>query len=332
MADGHALCSDAVQQRWSAVCASGDLDGDGHADAAVLVPLAGPGIRARDSAVVFVQRSGGGKIEQFPTSAAEASASDLGLQLFAIAERTGDSRPDLVYLTELCTARSCNARVDIQAWDGTAWRNAGPADAGINNLETAAFTGEGSQSALTLRGGKIESLEDGPTRSATVTYTFDGVRYSGTNVEFDPPVYLYHAIVDADAIFDRNDFSGAIASYRAAIENTALKDWKQEAQGVDGRSFLVGYALFRIAVATAAEGKTPTVALDEAIGQGPEELFRYAAEAFRSGYQEGQDPHQGCLRVTGYLATPPIPDRLRAMFNYGTANFPVKTSRDICDL
>jgi hypothetical protein len=132
---------------------------------------------------------------------------------------------------------SCNARVEIQAWDGTAWRNAGPADAGINNLETAEFTGQGSQSALTLRGGKIESLEDGPTRLGTATYTFDGVRYSGTKAEYDAPVYLYHAIVDADALFGRKDFSGAAATYRAAIENTALKDWKQECRAsTAGRS------------------------------------------------------------------------------------------------
>ncbi|MGH2611204.1 MAG: hypothetical protein ACRDHF_19150, partial [Tepidiformaceae bacterium] len=251
--------------------------------------------------------------------------------LFAIAERTRDGGPELTYVSKGCTASTCQALVEIQSWDGTAWRNIGPPDLGIENLETASFTGAGADSMLVLRGGHLTSLGAGPSRSRTVTYLFDGTRYSAAKVEYDPPAYLYHAILDADALFESERWAEAIAAYRAAIVSPVLRDWKYETQGLNGRAELNAYALFRIAVATAAAGENPTSVLDEVIVGGTDELFQRLAVAFRQGYQQGGSPQQGCLAVTSYLATPPLPARLDEMFDYGTSN-PRKTTLDICPL
>jgi hypothetical protein len=322
-------CDETVVARWDIICATADFDGNGQQDLAMLIPLGGPGLRSPDPAVVLVSRAGADDFEGFPPSRVEADDSALGRQLFGAADRTGDGRPELVYISKVCTASNCRHRVEIQGWDGTAWRDVGPADLGIDNLEIASFTGSGAQSTLVLRGGHLTSLGAGPSRARTVTYRFDGARYAVVDVEHDPAEYLYHAILDADARFDLEQFPEAIAAYRAAIDNELLKDWKFETELKNGRAELYSYALFRIALATAGHGETPTAALDQVIVEAEDELFRRLADAFRQGYQQGGTPTQGCLAVTSYLATPPLPDRIAEMFDYGTSN-PGKTTLDIC--
>ncbi|MEX0781820.1 MAG: hypothetical protein WD557_04155 [Dehalococcoidia bacterium] len=322
-------CDETLKTRWDIVCADADLDGDGKVDLALLIPLAGPGLRSPDPAAVLVRRAAGTGFDRFPASRTEADDSLIGREMFGTADRTGDTRPELVYLTRSCTASTCQARVEIQSWDGTAWRDVGPSDPGIENLETASFTGAGSDSSLTLRGGHLTSLGAGPSRARTVTYRFDGARYAVTDAKQDSPEYLYHAILDADALFQLEQFPEAIAAYRGAIDSPTLKDWKYEDEGHNGRAELYAYALFRIAIATAAEGQNPTTALDQVIMAAQDELFERMAVAFRQGYQLGGSPQHGCLQVTSYLATPPLPDRIDEMFDYGTAN-PGKSTLDIC--
>jgi hypothetical protein len=199
----------------------------------------------------------------------------------------------------------------------------------MENLETASFGGSGGQSALVLRGGQLASLGAGPSRARTVTYLFDGTRYSAAKVEHEAPRYLYHAVLDADALFDAGRWAEARAAYLAAIASPVLLDWKYETQGLNGRAELYGYARFRVALATAGAGEDPTGALDDVITDSTEELFPRVATAFRQGYEQNGSPQQGCLAVTVYLATPPLPERIEEMFNYGTAN-PGKDVRDIC--
>jgi hypothetical protein len=324
-----ATCTELLVERWQVVCATGELDGDGKPDTAMLVPLAGPGIRSPHPAVVFAWRSSGTTAERFPTAGADGDESPVGRLLFSVVDRTGDSRAELVYLTRRCTASTCNALVEVQSWDGTAWRDLGPADLGMENLDRLDFTGRGAASKLILHGGRVSSIGAGPSRTRTVTYAFDGSRYVAAATEYEKPEYLYHAILDADALVDAGRYEQAIAAYQAAIASKDLKDWKMEAQGEDGRTELVAYALFRIAIATAADAQSPTAALDAVISGTENVLFKRAAQSFRQGFQEGGTVHAGCLSATSYLSSPPNPQALMEMFDYGTVN-PRKSALDVC--
>jgi hypothetical protein len=158
----------------------------------------------------------------------------------------------------------------------------------------------------------------------------DGV-YQLQSATPDPPQFLFHAILDADTLFDGGDFRGAIAAYAAALEDPDLEDWKEVAGQEPGRPALTGYALFRIAVATAAAGDDPTAAIDAVITGSPEPLFAEAILAFRRGYQEGDSVTRGCLEATHYFSLPASEAILGLRFDYGYGN-PRKGPQDICPL
>ncbi|MEX2081781.1 MAG: hypothetical protein WEC33_09215, partial [Dehalococcoidia bacterium] len=232
-----------------------------------------------------------------------------------------------------CSATACAGQAQVWWWDGLAFRDGGPgSEEAVVNLLEVVFDREGGESVLIAYGGKLEVEAAGPTRNVRTAYLFDGARYVPILRHADEAEYLYHAVVDADALFDAGDWEAAVASYGAAVGNAALKDWKFERNGADGRSELEGYARLRIAIATAAARDDPTEALDATILNHAGTAFGFAAETFRTEYQQtNEDVQAACRAVTVYLALPPIPEVIRATFDYGYAN-PVRTFEDICPL
>ena len=328
-------CPERLRTLWKVRCVSGDLDGDGKADDAYLVPLKSVGA-ASYPAAVFVKRSKAAATLERLRFDGDAESSRIGQEFFAAADRTGDGKQvELSVLSASCGAHSCSYQVHVEAWDGAAWRDLGPVDA-VTNLDRVAFATEGKETRLVTHGGVVNSVGAGPTRASTVTYAFDGHGFSEKSVQPDPAVYLYNAIQDADTKFDKGDFAGAIAAYRAAIADPTLKDWQKEAKNVDGRSGLVSYALFRIAVATAASGKDATDAVDTTILEAKDALFRFAAERFRNGLLDRGTVTAGCAAATAYLSitngSADNPAHLREVFDYGYANLPLKQPKDVCPL
>jgi len=317
------------------LCALGNLDGDGVQDAAYLVPVKLPASQLPNPAAVFIWSAKSQKFDELAIDLT-ADASPLGLSFFAIAERSGDAIADLAYLKNTCGATTCSSRPVVLSWDGTEWRDIGPPDM-TSNVDLIGWKGTGAFSELKIHGGKLPSAaprDAGPSRAATISYTLKAARYEKASITRDEPEYLYHAIEDADALFE-TDRRAAIASYRAAIANTALKDWKLRDEQPDRRPVLVGYGLWRIALATAVLGDDPTAALDEVIVRNTEPLFDNVADVFRTGFVEGQGVIPGCAAVNLYLTTPiegtDTASYIEQRFNYGYANPPGATWIDkIC--
>lgn len=325
-------CPAPLVARWHVACATGDFDGDDVADSAFLVPLQAPAESADlKPAALLVLRASDKQLMPLPGIAATADASALGIAFFGT--RQTPAGPALTFLTSACTTTGCISQAHIERWDANAWRDIGPGDSGISNLESADWDADGS---LVIKAGALTAPGAGPTRPSTTTYTYADGRYSQSARVYAPPVYLFDAITDADAKFAAADWAGAIAAYQRAIADTGLKDWKAEQGDPPGRPVLVSYALFRIAVATAAMGDDPAVALDAVIVDAQTPIFAYAAQQFRQGWQQTASTHGGCTAVTAYLATSDAsgdnPAYIQQVFNYGYANQPAKSYLDICPL
>lgn len=322
-------CPARLVSMWKVTCAAGDFDRDGQPDMAFLVPLKVTAGTLGTPAVVLVLRSTTKTMEAL---ADDGDASKTGVAFFT-ARTVPAGGQALAYLSTGCSATGCISQAHVERWDGTAWRDIGPGDAGITALESATWDQSGE---LVLEGGKLTAPGAGPTRSVTVTYAYSDGRYAESSRVYAAPVYLFHAITDADAKFAAADWAAAITAYQAAINNTSLKDWKAEQGQSPGRPTLVSYALFRIAIATAAEGNDPSVALDTVIVDAKDPIFAYAAQQFRTGWQQTGSVHGGCIAATAYLGTSNAsgdnPAYIKQAFNYGYANQPIKTYMDVCPL
>ena len=318
--------------KYGVLCAEGDADGDaGQPDRAYLVPLTPRVPLAPHPAAVFVQRSTTGMLEEL-SSAADASI--IGAGVFAVADRTSDALGDITYLENVCSATGCKTAAIVMAWDGTAWRNVGPVGEPVGNVDTVTWTGSGSASRLTIHGGKLPEdapKDAGPTRAATRTFRLSGPRYALESEAFDPPQYLYHAILDAERTFVE-DKRASITEFQAAANNTSLMDWRPPgAAEKDRRPALQGFALFRIALAHAAIQSDPlelTEALDDVVNHGVdtgEPLFVNVTEEFRRGYASN-GLTSGCAAVAAYInkVVPGTDTRgyISATFNYGYENPP----------
>lgn len=328
-------CPEALSVRWQVLCAQGDVDGDGKQDLAFLAPLKLRSGVTPNAAVVLVQLARG-PVEEFPDPAAVADDSAIGRGVFGITDLLGDGGAVLTLLANQCGARGCSSRVQAMHWDGTAWRDLGP-DSGIDNLDApVVFEGAGPTARLTMHGGKVSGSGAGPSRASTFTYRLRAGRFELAAQRADPPEYLFHAIQDADAKFDAGEFAAAIEAYESVIADPALKDWRTESGEPPGRPALEGYALFRIAVATAAMGFDPAGAVDRTIERSQEPLFTLGIETFRRGYQERHSVRDGCMAATTYFTTvtpeSDVPAYIRAMFFYGYANLPVKGPAGLCPL
>ncbi|MCC7365158.1 MAG: hypothetical protein IT303_12385 [Dehalococcoidia bacterium] len=330
---GTGACPELAVARWGLSCVTAQLDADARPDTAYLVPLDEPG-RLGFPASVLVCRTTANCVLERLGSAGAVDASALGRGLFQAADITGDGRAELVYLSTLCTAATCTSEVAVQAWDGSAWRNLGPRDGGLDNVDAATLTGTGAAATLTVHTAKLPE-SSGPSRALTVTYTLEADGFVEASREAEETVFLVHAIQDADRLFALGRYDDAIAAYQAAIASPTLRDWRTETEGPppagrrSAREQLVGYVLLRVAIAETARGNDATRAIDAAIVQGKEPLFQNAAQAFRRGLLDRGDLRGGCIEATRYLTTDPAPAYIAQVFDYGPAN-PRLTAPDIC--
>lgn len=340
MSNAGELCPRALLSDWNVGCVLGDVDGDGKTDAAYLVPLDPPARVSPAPAVVFVFRSGAKSLDQLRLQD-DADASRVGQGFFGITSLPGAASVNQVTaLSAACTAGGCTYHVHVQAFDGSAWREAGPVD-GFDSLDRVGIRTSPAPAALNVHTAPALQVAAGPTRAVSWTFLFDGRRFMPESRTPDPASYLFSAIEDADALFDRarlgtGEWSAAVAAYKEAAGNPGLKDWQHEVRGRDGRAGLEAYALFRIAVAVAASGEDPTAAIDAVIRDAKDPLFAYAAEQFRAGFLDHMSVHSGCLAATKYLAIVTAdadnPAHVREVFDYGYANLPVRSFGDICPL
>ncbi len=327
LAVSNEACPFALVERWSAECAVADFDGDRLTDAAYFVPLATGA--ARKTGVVMIRRAAAREIEILPARGAADLSRELR-PLLTPADRSGDGRPDVTVVTTTCGPIDCRSEVGVFAWDGNVWRDIGPGQP-LDNVAGVGFEVRAAERLLIVRTGALKTSAAGPTRGAVQTFVLRDGAYQLSGVVPDPPAYLYHAIRDADERFLAGDFSAAIAGYQSAAGSSTLKDWQQEQGKGDGRQRLRGYALFRLAVATAARGDEPTAAFDSAIRAGIG-LWEQAVMAFRTGYLEEGGTRAGCLAAIRYLSQPAVKPFLDEAFDYGYANQPRPAPTDICPL
>ncbi len=165
----------------------------------------------------------------------------------------GDGGGALAWTSSECGASTCTTTVHVVRGTASTYETVAPTD-GIS-IESAtsisvqdAQGGRGKQIVLT--GGSVQSAGAGPPRDRTDTWAWDGSAFKLVSSAPARAVYLYHAITDADALFDAGKFTDAETAYLAAVGDASLLVWTKNNE----RDELTAWALFRSGVAELLAG------------------------------------------------------------------------------
>ena len=195
-------------------CIFADVDGDGASEFAFAVVATTEGANPGD--VWFFQ----GADEQFRLfSSARVLATELleDVVLEAAADLTGDRFPDLVVSARICSADVCAGRLLIASAHTGTFKDLAPAGIDFTDLHSIRVedaSGDGLQDVV-LRYEYTPDLDAGPQRDGETVLTWAGLKFFDTARD-DPPRYLFHAILDADAAFEAGDYEAARAQYETA--------------------------------------------------------------------------------------------------------------------
>ena len=308
-------------------CIFADVDGDGASEFAFAVVATTEGANPGD--VWFFQ----GADEQFRLfSSARVLATELleDVVLEAAADLTGDRFPDLVVSARICSADVCAGRLLIASAHTGTFKDLAPAGIDFTDLHSIRVedaSGDGLQDVV-LRYEYTPDLDAGPQRDGETVLNWAGLKFFDTARD-DPPRYLFHAILDADAAFEAGDYDAARAQYEAAAADTALVDWRVEAGEGSGRRELVPYALLRAGIAALRGGDNDgALALfRQASSRFAASLHGQVAAIFHEGVERELAPAVACSTSHEYLRLQAA--RYAAIWDYGYAN-PEHRIADLC--
>jgi hypothetical protein len=80
-----------------------------------------------------------------------------------------------------------------------------------------------SGGGLTWPAGLIGA--DGPWRRQTIVYMWNGANFVWHSQQYDPAIFRFEAIQDADTATRRGNLDAALADYRAAAFSSSLRSW-----------------------------------------------------------------------------------------------------------
>ena len=300
-------------------CVLDDLDGDGVREFALLVtlPRGGPD---RPGDVWFFEGADEGH-RLLGSARSFANAALGGTRIVAAEDLTGDGLPEVVVSSLACDADACTTDFLIVSAHRGRFEDLAPDEieiAGLESVEVEDATGDGRLD-LVLRGGVIEAAGSGPQRATRRTLSWGGLRFF-VDERLDPPIYLIHAIADADALFASGDLAGARESYEQAAADMTLADWKLESGLRPGREELVPYSLVRAGLAALRQGDSAaaTALLDRAYKRHQRTLYGLAAIIYLAALNQGGTQAEACDLVETFLST--RASEFARIWDYGYAN------------
>lgn len=283
-------------------CLVADTDDDAEAEIAVAVvdvPPPAQGLPVRMQVVVF-DRAGGSYSVAFRSETVEdplGIPEEYAKGVVAGGDLNGDGAGELAYTLHSCGADTCFNSVHIVGGRGGAYVRFTPAEGIVMSFADFHFEdrdGDGSQE-LIVTGGTLGSIGAGPTRERTEVWRWDGSAYALVETTQAAPEYLYHALLDADALLAERKFAEAEAAYVAAAEDPDLLIWYERATKPE-REELRAYAYFRAALAVLAgggEAGEATAHLDAAVAENAP-LHSPLAAAFRDSFAAKQSLPVAC--------------------------------------
>lgn len=304
-------------------CLFADIDGDGASEFVFAVtPAEGGGD-------IWFYESSEEDFRLFSSARVLTNETLDSAAIESVADLTGDRFPDLVVSTLRCADAGCERRFLILSTHLGRFEDLMPrgvevsATASVRVVDPGATSGgtgaDGDPPLLIFEDETLPDASAGPVRSSSLTVTWGGAGFISEGA-LDPPRYLFHAIVDADAAFRAGDYALAKQLYESASADTSLVDWRVEQGRGSGRAELSAYAIFRAALSAQRlqDGAAMNALLDQAVNNFGRTLHGQVAAIYREGTRTDLAPGLICSAIEQFLRAQE--SRFLSIWNYGPHN------------
>lgn len=301
-------------------CLLGDIDGDDQDELIYLVSV--PGEPAAPGDVWFFDDADQ-SYRLFTSARAVANEILAGVQIEAYVDLTGDGAPEAIISSQNCDGELCTISFVIaSAHRGFEVEDLAPADLSLTSTEGLSFedaTGDQLTDLLIRQEAAADEPGAGPQRAGSLVVTWTGLRFR-VEEEADEPAFLFHLVTDADSAYRSGDLDLASQLYMQAVNDTVLRDWKQEQGQRAGRQELQPYSLFRAALVAQRSGDAAGALnlLDRAFSDHPNSLHGLAAGVYQTTLRNGDSAGTACAATEAFLEN--LSAFHSGVWDYGYAN------------
>lgn len=274
--------------------------------------------------------------------------------LLALADLTGDDRPEAITVFESCGAHTCSRTYhilsmhrdelqDIAQSAGLAEDPLTPAGDPLPFISLSTVESEEIRDAnddgiddLVLHGGTIGSAGAGVQRARSEVWAWDGFLIQLADVRYDESEYRHHRLYDANLAFDAQQVDASARLYEQVVTDMNLEDVPPPSgdgyTALDTRAYTRQFAAFRLTMLPLLRGDITEATrwrnwLQDTFPQAP--LTQAAALVLAEWESNRNNLPAACATVSNFLATQPNPTGPLANMGYGN---PALVATDVCPL
>jgi hypothetical protein len=172
------------------------------------------------------------------------------------------------------------------------------------------------------------SAETGPLRTGYTIYDWNGVVYTQSITQLNPPRFRIQVIHQADAAFRAGNISEAISLYDLSLNSPSLEPWR----GGDENTVLESYALYRLMLAFAFTQDARLIPTVQAVlttypDAATAPVYAALASSFWNTYQVTNNLNAACTAIREQIAA--RPEAVSLLNRYGSRS-PTYTAEDVC--
>lgn len=321
--------------------AAADFDGDLQDEwVLVLYDQSLPGVPFGAPGDLWIV-NGNGVAYRYYTAPSSDIYEFLAPTILAVADLTGDGKPELVTSVVACGAHTCTSYYRIignAAGQFTDLVLGQPSpEEGVAGNPITMFSADakledtnGDQiPEFLVHGGAIGSVGAGVVRTYTEVWGWDGTAITLRETILDPTAYRHHVLYEANDRMAAGDLDGALTLYETAINDDALRDDGYAYPPEQVRADVSAFAAFRLILIDLLQGQVERAGSRLAWLEAtyPNAPAAGAAAALLGGWAGPESAAALCEGIEAGLAAQPNPTG--ALADMGNAN-PALTAENFC--
>ncbi len=253
-------------------------------------------------------------------------------EIVQLGDMNFDLLPEILLTSRECDPENvddCAYRTQLLTWQTESARFTSLLDAVLTSPEKPTISDVDTDRIveIVLRQTSTGTSETGPLRTGVTIYDWNGVNYTQSITQLDPPQFRIQVIQQADRNMLRSDIEAAIPQYQLALSDTALRNWFNDDEAV-----LRSYALYRLLTAYAFTESSEFLLTYQTIIQtypdpNTAPVYTALSLAFWNAFQVSNNLRSACQAVQDIITI--RPEAVDLLNRYGSRG-PAYTANQLC--